>query len=58
MAQTTRSNVAALTPWQNRRCEMCGGNYLVMVHIEPKAYGSPVTYYSCDRCAQILILEE
>jgi len=31
---------------------------MLLIHIEADANGSTVTYYSCDECAQVLILED
>jgi DNA-directed RNA polymerase subunit M/transcription elongation factor TFIIS len=39
------------------KCSICGGQLVIFVCIKPKSNNPPVTYYSCDQCAQIIILE-
>lgn len=40
------------------RCHVCGGRLGVLVSVKPEAYGPPVTYYACDRCAQVLVRKQ
>ena len=41
----------------SRRCSRCGGRFHELVHIDRKSSGAPVTYFSCDGCAQVLVRE-
>ena len=56
MHRNRRSAVLALNATSGRRCEICAGHLKILVHVEPRYHSAPVTYYSCDRCAQILIV--
>ena len=40
-----------------RKCSKCGGRLCLLMRIDRGVSGAPVTYYSCDHCAQALILE-
>ena len=37
------------------RCHSCGGRLDLLVHVEPQANGRPVNYYTCERCAQVMV---
>jgi hypothetical protein len=41
-----------------RRCSQCGSRLAVLVDVESKFSGSSIAYYSCDRCAQVVIREK
>jgi hypothetical protein len=40
-----------------RKCG-CGGRLHELVEIVPTFNGSPVTYYSCGQCTQVVIREK
>jgi hypothetical protein len=52
-----RFTTIAIKPKSGRRCS-CGGELVIFAHIKPKSNNPPITYYSCEQCAQILILED
>ena len=41
----------------SRRCRRCGGRFHEIVRIDRMSSGGPVTYFSCDGCAQVLVRE-
>lgn len=42
-------------PRQGIHCHHCSGRFSVLVRVEPRTSGPPVTYYACERCAHIMV---
>ncbi len=58
MPHIRSSATLAVKPAIGAKCGNCSGRLYVLIHVAPVVDNPPVTYYSCDRCAQVLIVED
>jgi len=54
-SETEWSEAGSSSSGDEGRCHVCGGSLGLLVRVDPQTTGQPVTYYACERCAQVLV---